>query len=443
MCRRLLAVALLTGFTPIRAADYTLGAPLGAENPQAGALLGYAVAAAADGDVPWVVVGALGQHATVFRADRADGPLLLRQTLLNDLGADNYAIALAASASAAGWIAIGANADDATLFNAGRVDVWGPDGQGLHVRVARLLPPMPAATGNFGSAVAFAGQLLAVGEPKALRVSDGVEVGAVHLYQPVAGQWQRLHTLEGGEAGARFGQSVALSSGGTLVVGAPLADAPGAVDAGAVAFFIDDGSGGWISQGRVVAADALANDRLGTSVSIHGDVVASGAANDDKQIGADAGSVYLFARSAGLWTEQTKLRSTQPQVQERFGQAVSLRQDELLVGAYCVTASGCNGPGAVYVYTGAGALWSLRQRLAPGNGEPQSFGHALAHAGWRGAVVGAFTADGGGPADRGLLYPLEPPPDALLADGFEVLPAAPAGRGPATIPAGAAGRSPN
>lgn len=418
-----LAVALLAGITPAAAADYTLGTPLGAELPQAGALLGYAVAATADDDRPWVVAGALGQHATVFRADVADGPLLLRQTLLNDLGADNYAIAVAVSDATAGWIAIGANADDATLFNAGRVDVWGLDRQGLHVRVARLLPPVPVATGNFGSALAFAGAVLAVGEPKALRVSDGIEVGAVHLYRHESGQWQWLHTLEGPEAGARFGQSVALS-GGTLVVGAPLADAPGAVDAGALAFFVDAGDGSWTSQGRVFAADALVNDRLGTAVSVQGDLVASGAANDDKLIGADAGSVYLFSRSAGTWTEQAKLRSTQPQVQERFGQAVSLRRDELLVGAYCVTASGCAGSGAVYVYARTDAQWSLRQRLAPGT-EPQSFGHALAHAGPRGAVVGAFTADGGGPADRGLLYPLEPPPDALFADGYEAATAVP------------------
>lgn len=400
-------------------AQYLLGTPLGAQTPVTSGWLGFAVAAALAGDTPWVAAGALSRNVTVFRADQPEGPLLRRQTLTSEFSpADNFGFAVAVSAHPTGWIAVGAFTDSAGPMNAGRVDVFGLDGSGVHQRISRLFPPVQVLAGNFGAAVALDDELLAVGEPKAQRPGDNLEVGAVHLYRFQGAGWQLQRTLYGDEPFARFGQSVAVQ-GGTLAVGIILADTPGGADAGAVHFFVETSPTTWMSQGVVVASDGQVNDRLGTAVTLSGDFAVSGAGTDDKVAGIDAGSAYVFRRVAGSWSEQVKLRSGQAQTQEHFGQSVSLRGDELLVGAYCVVETGCLGTGAAYVFQRQGNVWPLQQRLAPTGSESQRFGHGVSHAGRRGAVVGAYLADAGGPADQGLVYPLLPPADRLLVNGFE------------------------
>jgi len=394
---------------------YSLHAPVAANFPQGGALLGFSVGAARAPASRVVAAGALGRHVGVYRF-ALNGPLQWQQTLLSDSTDDNFAISVAVSAAPREWLAIGASGDDRAVFNAGRVDIYGLDINNNYALTLRLLSPNPVSAGNYGSTVALDGDLLAVGEPKAASLNDGAEVGAVHLYAAVGNNWLFQTSLYGGQAGGRFGQSVALNAG-TLVVGSPLFDdiGGGLTDVGAVHFFVGSGVS-WQAQGTLMGVGRADSDRLGISVAVDANTAIGGAANDDKVAGADAGSAFVFTRQGSTWTEQARLRSSQPQNQERFAQSVSIAGDEALLGAYCLSPN-CIGPGALYVFRRTAGVWTVLQRLAPASVGADSFGHASSHAGGGRAVVGAFGADLSGPADQGAVYGLTPV--SLFQNGFE------------------------
>ena len=96
-----------------------------------------------------------------------------------------------------------------------------------------LEPSTEAYDQYFGSAIALDGTRLAVGAP-----GSNFAVGAVHLFEWVAGAWTRSSLLEGDGVGeeARFGASVAVH-GGRVVAGEPGAHLPAGLSSGAVHVF--------------------------------------------------------------------------------------------------------------------------------------------------------------------------------------------------------------
>jgi hypothetical protein len=312
--------------------------------------------------------------------------------------------------------AVGAPGDDAgnaDPFNAGKVYLYRSAAAGAaFVSEAVINPPALNQFGNFGTSVAIADNILAIGEPRA-RVA-GTEVGAVHLYAKIGPSWLLQTSIFGTVSNSRFGNAVALS-GNTLVIGAPVDVDNASLVSGAV--YVYTGAGAlWTQQQKLIAQDREANDRLGLSVSIDGDSLVAGAANDDKVVGADAGSAYVFTRSGSVWTEQAKLRSTQAQINERFAQSVSIEADEVLVGAYCLNVSGCVGSGAVYVFNRTAGVWAVSARLASGVNQ-DSFGHSVSHGSGNAAIVGAFGVDTG-QTDAGAVYGLAGV-ELIFRNGFE------------------------
>lgn len=378
-------------------------------------LLGFAVAiwpASATGSSV-VVAGAVDRYAWVSEAYAAAGSgaaLTLAQRLTSGVGADNYGFAVAAGLN---LVAIGAPGHDTGLQNVGRVYLYRPGPLGWQA-AGVLDPPIESALGNFGAALAISpdGSTLAVGEPRAQRAS--VEVGAVHVYELGAALPLLRASVVGSGTAARFGQSVGLSQS-RLLVGMPLYDDGVLADVGAVqvyqvANFVPSAEGP-----PLLAADRQGSDRLGLAVASFGNLLIAGAGNDDKPAGADAGSAYVYARDANGWIETQKLRSSQAQVQERFGHSLALNARYAVIGAYCLNVSGCVGPGAVYVYQRDGQQLVPVQRLSPGDGG--ATGHAVASNGGALFAVGAFAADGAGGVDQGALYALID--QRLGADGFE------------------------
>ena len=100
---------------------------------------------------------------------------------------------------------------------------------------------------------------------------------------------------------------------------------------------------------KLYASDAAAKDYFGISVSLYGDTALIGAPADDyvDNSKTDSGSVYVFTRSTadGTFTEQSKLRASDPAEDDRFGKSVSLYGDTALIGAYQ------DNTGSVYVFT--------------------------------------------------------------------------------------------
>jgi hypothetical protein len=111
------------------------------------------------------------------------------------------------------------------------------------------------------------------------------------------------------------------------------------------------------------ADDPGTQNFYGRSVSIDGDTILVGAEGAD----ADAGRVYVYARSGSLWTEQTVLTPDSGETNVGFGWAVSMSGDTAAIGtsAQLNMSNVAGQTGAVYVFVRVPGtnLWSLQQLL--------------------------------------------------------------------------------
>ncbi len=189
-----------------------------------------------------------------------------------------------------------------------------------------------------------------------------------------------------------LGTAVALDAD-TLMVHASK-DLPGAVDAGVVYVYARIGET-WIEQQMLVASDAAAHDHFGAAIALSGDTAAIGAFVDDHAGGVNAGAVYIFTRSGGVWSEQSKLTASDAEVEARFGGSVALAGDTLLVGASDSDAAGTRS-GAAYIFTRSSGAWAEQTRLTASDAAPDDrFGACVALSGDT-AVVSATLEDEAG-----------------------------------------------
>jgi hypothetical protein len=217
-----------------------------------------------------------------------------------------------------------------------------------------------------------------------------------------------------------FGFNVALD-GDTLVVGAPQegSNATGvngnqadnsAPNSGAVYVFTRTG-GVWTQQAYLKASNTDAGDQFGVIMTLSGDTLAVGAqfeASNATGVNGDqtdnstpnAGAVYVFTRTAGVWTQQAYLKASNTGAGDQFGINVVLVNDTLAVGAYgeASNATGVNGDqtdnsspqaGAVYVFTRTAGVWTQQAYLKASNAGGL-FGYGLALAGETLAVGAPF-----------------------------------------------------
>ena len=167
---------------------------------------------------------------------------------------------------------------------------------------------------RFGSAVAVEGDTIVIG---AVHYAPPSSSGAVYIFGRSDGVWseQDTLTLSAPDTNDVFGRSVAIS-GDTIVVGAPGRDA-GATQAGAAYVYLMSG-GTWTEEAELLASDAAAERRFGTSVAIDGDTIAVGASGNG-EADDNAGSACVFVRSDGTWTEQALLTASDGAADDRFG----------------------------------------------------------------------------------------------------------------------------
>ncbi len=218
--------------------------------------------------------------------------------------------------------------------------------------------------------------------------------GATWVFTRTNGIWtQQGNKLVGTGAvgGAYQGRSVAISAdGNTAIVGGNDDNN----NAGATWVFTRSG-GVWTQQGsKLVGTDAigLANQGWSGSLSADGNTAIVGGFGDNDGVGA----VWVFTRSAGVWTEQgSKLVGTGAVSTARQGYSVSISSDgnTALVGGYYDN----NYTGAIWVFTRTGGVWTQQGSKLVGTG---AVGGA-----YQGTSV-AISADGntafsGGEGDNG------------------------------------------
>lgn len=164
-----------------------------------------------------------------------------------------------------------------------------------------------------------------------------------------------------------FGESVAIS-GDTAIVGAMYDDDNGS-DSGSAYVFVRDINGIWVQQQKLLPSDGAAFDRFGAAVAISGDSVVIGApiSNYTDPVGW-AGAAYVFVRDTnGNWSQQQKLEPGSGSNVGQFGSSVAIHNDSVIIGAPKDDAGGTDAGRAYLFARNTNGNWSQQAEFSPGD----------------------------------------------------------------------------
>ncbi len=251
-----------------------------------------------------------------------------------------------------------------------------------------------ASVGNLGRSVDISGNYAIVGE-----YGYSTYRGRARLYERNAsGFWVHKQYLYASDAWENdyFGLSVSIS-GETAVVGAWGHELyRGENITGAAYVFKREASGYWTQDQRLRASDPANYSYFGWDVSISGKNIAVGAHN--KVDAGRTGAVYVFNDAFGIWTQTQKLSDAQATGSaEKFGVSVSINGDTIVGGSYLAPIGSYTNAGAASIFrwnAGTEAWEQDPDRLEAGDpGTNRFFGRGVATNG-KGAIVGAYGWDG-------------------------------------------------
>lgn len=197
-----------------------------------------------------------------------------------------------------------------------------------------------------GSTVAFGGD------------TDNSNAGAVWVFIRTGTSWaqQGLKLVGTGATGAAHqGYSVSLSADGSTLASGGYTDNS---NNGAVWIFTRT-AGVWTQQGsKLVGTGNTGAARQGYSVSLSpdGDNLASGGYRDD----SDKGAVWVFTRTSAVWSQQgSKIVFTDVEPYPTFGESVSITS----TGILAIGGSGAGDTGATWIFTRTDGVWSQQTKL--------------------------------------------------------------------------------
>ncbi len=149
--------------------------------------------------------------------------------------------------------------------------------------------------------LSFDGNILAIGAPG--NTQNGQHSGQVRVYKNNSGVWGQIGNDIEGEGGDELGESVSLSSDGSIVAtGAPLNGTNGE-NSGNVRVFKND-SGVWNQIGADINGETAWDfSGLRVSLSSDGNIVAIGSPGSDGN-GDDSGQVRIYQNNSSVWTQR-------------------------------------------------------------------------------------------------------------------------------------------
>jgi len=292
-------------------------------------------------------------------------------------------------------LAIGAYRENVgSALDAGAVYIYKRSGSNWDFQT-RLTHENYKSYDEFGTRIALSDNTLVVGVPN---------VGAVFVYTQNNNEWSQEAYLQASNAHLSddFGYAISFS-GNKLAVGAPLEDGDvnstvatpndKSTDSGAVYIFSRNSSV-WSQEAYIKAVNTGSHDHFGDSVSIHDNVLAVGAPEEEGDANSTkfsynnhatgAGAVYVFTQDNSSWTQKAYLKASNVDNFDFFGSGVAISGDTVIVAAYedgdnnstaAVPNNNANGAGAVYIFSHNGPVWQQDAYIKASNaGAEDSFG---------------------------------------------------------------------
>ena len=245
-----------------------------------------------------------------------------------------------------------------------------------------LLPPDPQTSTLLARTVSVSGDVLITGSGNIdYNVGGGGFRGAVYVWRRTGGTFALEQKISGPlHPQTYFGDAVAVD--GDALVASQFADS---YPAEAARVFRRVG-GVWTEEAFLMPADPLtANGTLIRAVGIQGDWVAVGhrTALANPFPAPYCGAVYLYRRTAGAWSQQSKLVPSDAQNGDLTGWSLDLRGNVLAFSSRANSA----GDGRVHVYGLGGGSPVLEATLTASTpGEGRNFGYSISTDGVRLAI---------------------------------------------------------
>ena len=210
---------------------------------------------------------------------------------------------------------------------------------------AKLTASDLSANSSFGWSVDIDGDTAIVG---AYAETNDIQFeGSAYIFTRSGTTWTQQARLQGSDIAASdlFGLSVDID-GDTAVVGAFNNDTGGA-NAGAVYVFTRSGTT-WTQQAKLQSSPAEAGARFGQSVAIENGTIVVGA-DRDSTTGVYRGSIFIFTGSGSTWTQETKIQASDARDSMYFGFRSGISGNTIITGAWADAAIAF-GAGAAYFF---------------------------------------------------------------------------------------------
>jgi len=111
-------------------------------------------------------------------------------------------------------------------------------------------------------------------------------------------------------------------------------------------------------QAYLKASNPNDHDEFGSAVAIDGDTIVIGAPNEDGSQ-ENSGAAYVFVRAGAGWEQQAYLKPSIPRKEARFGSAVAIDGETIVVGAPFDSTNGSEA-GTAFVFSRTGETWTQK-----------------------------------------------------------------------------------
>ena len=212
--------------------------------------------------------------------------------------------------------------------------------------------------------------------------------GVAYIFRRGGAKWKQQIKLVAPDPmlDDRFGEAVAIYRH-TAIVGASKDDDNGKNSGSVFVYVFNDVS--WKPQAKIVPDDLVGSDAFGEAVSLDESTLAVGAPGHTHSGVRFAGAVYIFVREGDKWVQQAKLTPDDPGKSAQFGSCISLSFNTVVVGAPLHDTERGKDAGAAYIFVRNGDRWKQQARLTSGDAKAgDRFGTGVATTG-RSAIIGA------------------------------------------------------
>lgn len=234
---------------------------------------------------------------------------------------------------------------------------------------------------DFGVSIASHGNYLIVGAQfhDAVTPAAMTNSGQAYVYVWMASAWHEQAILVASDQaiGTYFGHYVALY-GEYALVGSNAATSGGLQHAGQVYVFVRDGVT-WSEQTILSASDKIASGFFGTSLAMNDRGYAMVGSGGTAGAVPNAGRIYVFKRNGTVWSEEATLTASDAFSSSGFAGNVAMSGNYAVVGADNHAVGGTTGVGQAYIFAFDGTVWQEQARLTASNRQGnQRFGSAIA-----------------------------------------------------------------